>query len=405
MKLGFCLSAFIFGCFVAVYMRTNAPSDASAKSIQFEHWLAQSQLNSEIQPQPIQMEVVKGSYGTTKDGQEIHEYTCQNINGYAFDLITYGGIVTAVRTPDKDGTLKNITLSCNDIEGYQACTSYFGGTVGRYCNRIANGKFTLDGQEYTLATNNGDNHLHGGNVGFDRRVWSAEELVTAESVGVRLKLTSQDGDEGYPGKLEVTVDYTLNNDNEFTVDFTATTDKTTHVNLTNHNYWNLCGSGSGSILDHVLQINADNYTPVDDGFIPTGEIATVEGTPFDFRKPTRIGERHDKTGIDPVGYDHDFVINSKPDEQESDLVLAASVVCPKSGRKMEIRTTQPAIQFYTGNFLDGQPGSGGFDQHNAFCLETQHVPDTPNQPKFPSTILKPGENYRQTTTHKFSVVR
>ena len=386
-------------------MRTNAPSDASAKNIQFARSLTLSELNQEIQPQAIEMKVVKSSYGTTKDGQEIHQYACQNLNGYAFDLITYGGIVTAVRAPDKDGTVENITLSCNDIDGYQACTSYFGGSVGRYCNRIAEGKFTLDGKEYTLATNNGDNHLHGGDVGFDKRVWSAEELVTADSVGVRLKLTSEDGDEGYPGKLEVTVDYTLNNENEFTVDFSATTDKTTHVNLTNHNYWNLCGSGSGSILDHELQINADSYTPVDEGFIPTGEIATVKGTPFDFREPTRIGDRHDKTGIDPVGYDHNLVINPKPAEQESDMVFAASVVCKKSGQKMEIRTTQPAIQFYTGNFLDGQPGSGGFDQHSAFCLETQHIPDTPNQSKFPSTVLKPGENFRQTTTHKFSIVQ
>lgn len=405
MRLGFCLSAFVFGCFFTVYMRANAPSDVSAENIQAVQSFAPAGVVQEIQGQPIQMEVVKRSYGTTKDGQEIHQYLCRNLNGYAVELITYGAIVTAVRAPDKDGTVENITLSCNDIEGYEACTSYFGATVGRYCNRIAKGKFTLDGKEYSLATNNGDNHLHGGTIGFDKRVWSAEELLTADSVGVRLKLTSQDGDEGYPGKLDVTVDYVLNNENELTVDFTATTDKATHVNLTNHNYWNLCGAGSGSIMDHVLHINADKYTPVDEGFIPTGEIVTVQGTPFDFRKPTRVGDRHDKTGIDPVGYDHDFVINPKPAGQESNMVLAASIVCKNSGRKMEITTTQPGIQFYTGNFLNGQPGSGGFDQHGAFCLETQHLPDSPNHSAFPSTELKPGETYRQTTTHKFSIVK
>lgn len=405
MRLGFCLSAFVFGCFVAVYTKANAPSDLSAKNVQISQTIAPSQLAQEIQGEALQMEVVKRSFAATKDGQEIDQYSCRNLNGYAFDVITYGATVSAVRAPDKNGTVENITLSCNDIEGYQACTSYLGSTVGRYCNRIAKGKFELDGQTYTLATNNEANHLHGGKVGFDKRVWAAEELLTNDSVGVRLKLISADGEEGYPGKVEVTVDYTLNNENELMVDFTATTDKTTHVNLTNHNYWNLCGAGSGSILDHVLQLNAEKYTPVDDGFIPTGKFASVEGTPFDFREPTRIGDRHDKTNIDPVGYDHNFVINSDSAKKDNDLSLAASVVCPKSGRKMEIRTTQPGIQFYTGNFLDGQPGSGGFDQHSAFCLETQHHPDSPNQSAFPSTVLKPGETYRQTTIHKFSVVK
>ncbi len=401
MRLGFCLSAFVFGCFVAVYMRVNAPSDLSAKNAS-SHSLAVVELAQGLQEEALKMEVVKRSFEATKDGQEIEQYSCKNHNGYSFDVITYGATVTAVRAPDKDGTVENITLSCNDIEGYQACTSYIGSTVGRYCNRIAQGKFEIDGQAYALATNNEENHLHGGKLGFDKRIWSAEKIETSDSVGVQLKLVSADGEEGYPGTVEVTVDYTLNNDNEFTVDFTATTDKTTHVNLTNHNYWNLCGAGSGSILDHVLQLNAEKYTPVDDGFIPTGKVSSVEGTALDFRKPTKIGARHDKTGIKPVGYDHNFVISSA---QEDGMHLAASVLCPKSGRKMEIKTTQPGIQLYTGNFLDGQPGSGGFDQHSAFCLETQHYPDSPNQADFPSTVLKPGETYRQTTVHKFSVVK
>ena len=386
--------------FSVALLRVNAPSDLSAKNAPAPHSLDLAEPDQEAQVAALKMEVVKRSFDATKDGQEIEQYSCTNLNGYSFDVITYGATVTAVRVPDKNGIVENIILSCNDIEGYQACTSYFGSTIGRFCNRIAKGKFEIDGQGYSLATNNGENHLHGGKLGFDKRVWSAEELIGSDSVGVRLKLVSADGEEGYPGTVKVTVDYTLNNDNELTVDFTATTDKTTHINLTNHNYWNLGGAGSGSILDHVLQLNAKKYTAVDDGFIPTGNLAKVEGTAFDFRQPTKIGERHDQTGIEPVGYDHNFVINSA---KEDGMCLAALVFCPRSGREMEISTTQPGIQFYTGNFLDGQPGSGGFDQHSAFCLETQHYPDSPNQAAFPSTVLKPGDTYRQTTTHKFSV--
>jgi len=400
MRVGFCLSAFVVGCFMTIFMKANAPKNATAENYQNAQ-ATDSVVEQESQVQTIEMEIVKRSYGTTKGGKEVEQYVCKNLNGYQFEVITYGALITAVRAPDKDGTVENITLSCTDIEGYEACTSYFGATTGRFCNRIAKGKFTLDGKEYTLATNNGENHLHGGKVGFDKKMWTAEQLMEKDSVGIRLKMTSEDGDEGYPGNLQVTVDYVLTNNNEFKVDFTATTDKATPVNLTNHNYWNLGGAGSGKILDHVLKLEADNYTPVDDSFIPTGEIATVEGTPFDFRKPTKIGDRHEKTEIDPKGYDHDFVLNSKYGE----MALAATVSCEESGRKMEISTTQPCIQFYTGNFLNGQPGSGGFDQHTAFCLETQHTPDAPNQSKFHSTILKPGETFRQTTVHKFSIMK
>ena len=399
MKMGYLLSAFVVGCFITIFMRANAPNQASANSARYQQLLLT--VPTQEVATPIEMEVAKRGYGTTSDGKEVDQYICRNLNGYVLEVINYGAIVNAFRAPDKDGVVENVTLSCTGIEGFQACTSFFGATVGRYCNRIAKGKFSIDGNEYTLATNNGDNHLHGGKVGFDKRIWDAEQILTEDSVGVRLKLVSEDGDEGYPGKLEVTVEYTLNNDNELKVDFTATTDKKTHVNLTNHNYWNLGGAGSGAILDHELQIEADNYTPVDEGFIPTGEFATVDGTPFDFRKMTRIGDRHEKTGIDPKGYDHNYVLNAK----DGKMALAATVVCKESGRKMEISTTQPGIQFYTGNFLDGQPGSGGFDQHGAFCLETQHMPDSPNQDKFPTTLLKPGETYRQTTVHKFSIVK
>ncbi len=400
MRVGFCLSAFIVGCFMTIFMRANAPNSATAKNMVSEMVSSQTE-SQQCQSQIIEMEIVKRQYGITKDGKTVDQYICRNINGYVLEVITYGGIVTAVRAPDKNGLIQNITLSCTDIEGYEACSSYFGATVGRYCNRIAKGKFSLNGEDYTLATNNGENHLHGGKVGFDKRIWEAEQLMDINSVGVRLKLVSEDGDEGYPGKVTTTVDYVLNNQNELKIDFTATTDQATPINLTNHNYWNLGGAGSGTILDHELQIEADKFTPVDDGFIPTGELANVENTPFDFRASTRIGDRHENTGITPKGYDHNFVLRS----QNGDSALAATVFCKQSGRKMEIHTTQPGIQFYTGNFLDGQPGSGGFNQHGAFCLETQHHPDSPNHANFPSSILQPGKTFRQTTVHKFSVVK
>lgn len=395
MKLGFCLTAFFFGCFTTVYM--TAPKTASK--------LEQPVVNQPvklIQPtqevETLEMEIVKRSYGTTKDGLEIEQYICKNKNGYSLEMITYGALVTAVNAPDKDGNVENITLSCTDMASYEACTSYFGATVGRYCNRIAKGKFTIDGNEYSLETNNGPNHLHGGKIGFDKRLWRAEQILDIDTVGVKFSLKSEDGEEGYPGELDVTVEYTLNNQNEFKVVFTAKTNKTTHVNLTNHNYWNLGGAGSGTILDHELTLAADKYNTVDATAIPTGTVS-VEGTPFDFRSAHKIGERIKDAGGDPIGYDHNFVLNAS----DGKLEMAAKVTCAESGRTMEIHTTQPGIQFYTGNFLNGQPGSGGFEQYNAFCLETQHFPDSPNQSSFPSTILKPGETFSETTVHKFSV--
>ncbi len=400
MKFGFCLSAFIVGCFMAVFMKANTPNNATAKNAALVLALANANaLEIQTTGQITEMGIIKRPYGTTKDGKEVHQFICTNANGYVLEMIDYGAIVTAFRAPNKNGVMENVTLSCNDIEGYEACTSYFGATVGRYCNRIAKGKFTIGGTEFTLATNNGENHLHGGKVGFDKRMWTANELIDSNSVGVRFTLISEDGDEGYPGQLKVTVDYILNNDNELKIDFTATTNKPTQVNLTNHNYWNLGGAGSGKITDHVLKLESDQYTPVDAQGIPTGEIASVEGTPFDFRAAAKIGARLNEIKSDPIGYDHNYVLRA----QDGKLALAATVVCPESGRKMEIHTTQPGIQFYSGNFLDGQPGSGGFEQYNAFCLETQHYPDSPNRASFPSTLLKPGDTYRQTTVHKFSV--
>ncbi len=398
MKFGFCFAAFIVGCFMTVFMRANAPNEASAENTASTK--SEQDQEQTITEEAIQMEIVSRSYGTTKDGKEVTQFICKNSNGYVLEMIDRGATVTAFRAPDKEGLVENVTLNCNDIEGYEACTSFFGSTVGRYCNRIAKGKFSIDGVESKLAANNGENHLHGGKIGFDKRMWKAEEILDRDEnfVGLRFRLESTDGDEGYPGMLNVTVEYVLNNDNELKVDFTATTDKPTHLNLTNHNYWNLGGTGSGKILDHTLQLECDKYTPVDDSGIPTGELPAVDGTVFDFRAATKMGSRLGQLKFDPIGYDHNYVLR----KQDGDMNLAATVVCEESGRKMKIHTTQPGIQFYTGNFLDGQPGSGGFNQHEAFCLETQHYPDTPNQASFPSTLLKPGDTYRQTTIHKFS---
>ena len=401
MKLGFCLSAFVMGCFMTVSITAKAPSNSTALDAIAITLNEATQTPVNFTRQDSIMEIVKRPYGATSDGKSVTQYICRNANGYVLEMIDYGATVTAFRAPDKHGNVENITLGCTSMEGYEACTSYFGSTVGRFCNRIANGRFSIDGNEYRLATNNGDHHLHGGNKGFDKRIWQAEKVLdnNAKFVGLRFTLVSDDGDEGYPGRLNVAVEYVLNNDNELKIEFTASTDRPTHVNLTNHNYWNLAGAGSGRIDEHVLKIEADQIVTVDDQSIPTGELLAVEGTPFDFRTESKIGARLHEIKSDPVGYDHNYVLRSGGGE----LDLAATIRCVETGRKMEIHTTQPGIQFYSGNFLDGQPGSGGFNQHGALCLETQHFPDAPNQPSFASTLLNPGDTYRQTTVHKFSV--
>lgn len=348
------------------------------------------------------MTIEKSAFGKTSAGKNVTLYTLTNSHGLIVKLIDYGATVVDVETPDKSGKLANITLSFPDLAGYTQRHPYFGSTVGRYGNRIAKGKFSINGQEFTLATNNGPNHLHGGKTGFDAVMWQAEEVKAADSVGVKFTYLSKDGEEGYPGNLNVTVTYSLTQADELRIDYSATTDKPTHVNLTNHNYWNLGGAKSGQILDHVLMIAADKYLPIDATSIPTGAPAEVQGTAMDFTKPTPIGERIDALKTPPHetrGYDHCYVLRS----HDGKLALAARVKDPKSGRVMEITTTEPGIQLYCGNFLDGSPGNGGFKQHEAFCLETQHFPDSPNQPSFPSTLLKPGQAYKSTTVHKFSV--
>ncbi len=340
------------------------------------------------------MNVQKSAFGKTADAVAVDLYTCTNANGLVLKMTNYGAIVVSLDVPDRDGNLANVNLGFSSLDGYLARHPYFGSTVGRYCNRIAKGTFTVDGEQYTLATNNGDNHLHGGLVGFDKAIWHAEPNESESAAGVKFTYLSRDGEEGYPGNVNVTAVYTLNNDDELVVEFTATTDKACPVNLTNHCYWNLAGEGSGTIRDHELMIAADKYLPVDDTLIPTGDLAEVEGTPLDFTQPERIGARLDQVS----GYDHCFVLRGEVGEMKP----AARVKDAKTGRVMEIRTTQPGIQFYSGNFLDGTETGGGYKQHEGFCLETQHFPDSPNQPSFPSTILKPGETYKHTTVHKFS---
>jgi len=345
------------------------------------------------------MDVTEGTFGKLPDGREAHLFTMTNSKGMVVKMTDYGAIVVSVEVPDRDGKIANVNVGFKDLAGYMQDHPYFGSTVGRYGNRIAKGRFKIDGKEYTLAQNNNENHLHGGKVGFNKVLWRGEPFKSANEAGVKFTYRSPNGEEGYPGNLDVNVSYSVTNDNELKIEYSATTDKATPINLTNHCYWNLKGAGSGTIVDHHLQLEADKYLPVDAGLIPTGELASVEGTPMDFRKSHAIGDRIADIKADPPGYDHCYVVRGKAGQ----LRLAARVKEPGSGRVLEIRTTQPGIQFYTGNFLNGEASQAGNPQHGAFCLETQHFPDSPNQPNFPSAILKPGETYHEVTIHKFSV--
>jgi aldose 1-epimerase len=335
------------------------------------------------------------------DSVDVDLYTLTNKNGVEVQISNYGGKVTSWVTPDKSGKKSNIVLGFDSPQKYTPAVPYFGALIGRYGNRIAKGKFTLDGKEYTLATNNNENHLHGGNKGFDKVVWTAEPIVDSVP-SLTLTYLSKDGEEGYPGNLKVTVKYTLSDADELKIQYTATTDKATPVNLTNHSYFNLSGDLTKTILDEEVQINADKYTPVNAGLIPTGELKPVAGTPFDFTKPTKIGAHINEVPGKPVGYDHNFVLNNS----DTTLHLAATVYDAESGRKLEVLTTEPGIQFYTGNFLDGtlkMDNGKPINQHTALCLETQHFPDSPNEPSFPSTTLMPGKTLHSTTIYKISV--
>lgn len=345
------------------------------------------------------MSIEKLEFGTTPAGEKVDMYVCTNEHGLVLKMINLGATVVAMEVPDRDGNLANVTLGFQSLEEYQAHTAHFGCTVGRFGNRIALGKFPLDGAEVQVTVNRPPHHLHGGQKGFDLVLWEATPVEKPGEVGVRFQYVSADGEEGFPGELKTTVVYTLTNDNELKIDYTAATDKPTVVNLTNHCYWNLSGAGAGTILDHQLTLAADQYLLVDDKLIPTGELAPVTGTPMDFTAAKRIGADIEKLTNDPQGYDHCFVVNGEAGQ----LRLAARAKDPNTGRVMEILTTQPGIQFYTGNFLNGDAKNGGFGQHAAFCLETQHYPDSPNHANFPTTTLRPGETYHETTVHKFSV--
>jgi aldose 1-epimerase len=344
----------------------------------------------------------KADFGTV-DNRKVELFTLTNRNGVEAKIMTYGGTLVSLKVPDRNGNFADIVLGYDNLDGYLQDTSYFGSTIGRYANRIAKGRFTLKGVEYKLATNNGENHLHGGVKGFDKVVWSGAPANVANGVNLKLTYASRDMEEGYPGHLSVTVVYTLTNSNELKIEYSATTDKDTIVNLTHHSYFNLAGEGNGDILKHEMMINANRFTPVDSTLIPTGELRSVGSTPFDFLRPVAIGARIDqeeeqlKLGR---GYDHSFVINGRGGVMRR----AARVSEQSSGRIMEVWTTEPGVQLYTGNFLDGKPGKGGkaYQFRYGFCLETQHFPDSPNQLKFPSTTLRKGMRYQTTTTYRFS---
>ncbi len=343
------------------------------------------------------METKRDLFGTLPEGPEIDVFTLSGPGGIEARVMTYGATLVSLKIPDRFGRLEDVILGFDNLEGYLGKNPYFGCTVGRYANRIGQGKFRLEGIEYTLARNDGANHLHGGLKGFDKKVWTPEPFVEAVAVGVKFTYLSEDGEEGYPGNLGCSVTYRLNAAGELRIAYEAVTDKATPVNLTNHAYWNLMGPGMNDILGHELELMADQYTPVDAALIPTGEKADVAGTPLDFTTPRSIGKR---IASIEGGYDHNCVLRGGGES----FVLAARVREPKSGRILEISTDQPGIQLYSGNFLDGTVrGKGGvfYFRHAGFCLETQHFPDSPNCPGFPSTILEPGETYRTATTHRF----
>ncbi|MDD4872301.1 MAG: galactose mutarotase [Kiritimatiellae bacterium] len=347
---------------------------------------------------------MKEPFGKTSDGRKVSLYTLTNVKGCVVKITNYGGIVTIILVPDKTGKMGDVALGYDKLEDYIKANPFFGALVGRYGNRICKGKFTLNGREYTLAVNNGENALHGGLKGFDKVVWKAKEKKVDNGLALELVYVSKDMEEGFPGTLTSKVTYTWTDDNELKIDYEATTDKDTIVNLTQHNYYNLAGAGERDNLDHEVMIAADRFTPVDKGLIPTGELKPVKGTPFDFTTPTKIGARinqEDEQLKFGGGYDHNWVLNNSSGK----LALAATVYEPTSGRFMEVFTTELGLQFYTGNFLNGTNiGKGGkvYRHRYGFCMETQYFPDSPNKPEFPTTVLKPGQVYRQTTVYRFS---
>lgn len=375
----------------AVPLACRKPVDAPAAPAAEQAPVAAARAHASTEP-----------FGSLPDGTAIEKITLTNAEGDSVSAITYGGIITSINVRDRDGKRDDVVLGHDTLADYLKDGSYFGALIGRYGNRIGNAQFKLDGKTYKLAANNGKNSLHGGLKGFDKQVWHAEPFENADNAGVKLTYVSADGEEGFPGTLTTSVTYTFNDRGELSLDYEATTDKPTVVNLTNHSYFNIGGDGSGDVLDQVLTINADKYTPVDSTLIPTGKLAGVEGTPLDFRAGVAIGARINDPDIIKLarGYDHNFVINRTGEGE----VKAAEVYDPTSGRVMEVRTTEPGVQLYVANHQDGNVGKSGhiYNQYNAVCLETQHYPDSPNKPDFPGTTLKPGETYKSHTVYAFS---
>ena len=342
------------------------------------------------------LKVSKKSYGRTAAGEKVHEFTLQNGNGITVKLINYGATLTSLVTPDRDGKLADIVLGYDDIRGYESDPIFSGCVVGRFANRISNASFELEGKQYPLAANfEGGHHLHGGEVGFNARVWDAQIVKQESAVGVAFTLVSQDGEEGYPGRLVVRMKYLLNDNDDLVMDYYATTDKTTHINLTQHSYYNLAGHDSGDVHKHFVRLYCDHYLPVDEHGVPTGEVKSVEGTPFDFRKGARIDRQ-----VAEGRYDHNYVLSMERPEKP---ILLARVSEGSTGRGMAVRTDQPGVQFYTSIHMKETPGRNGavYNTNQALCLETQHFPDTPNKPNFPTTVLKPGEEFRSKTIHHF----
>ncbi|WP_322283903.1 aldose epimerase family protein [Prosthecobacter sp.] len=346
-------------------------------------------------------QVTSEVWGTTSEGKTVKLFTLRNANGMEAKITNYGGIIVSLKTADKNGQFADVALGFDTLDRYLDKNPFFGCITGRYANRIGSASFKIDGVEHKVTANSGKNHIHGGKAGFDKKVWRSQEFHGDLSVGVRLEYTSADGEEGFPGMLKGFVTYSLTKDNALVIDYDATTDKPTVINLTNHSYFNLAGEGNGDILGHELTLPTDQYTPTDDALIPTGEIASIKGTPLDFTTPHTIGERIGadfKPLIQGAGYDHNFVLSG------SGVKLAATVKEPKSGRVMTVRTTEPGVQLYTGNHLKDVNGKGGhvYKARHGFCLETQHYPDSPNKPNFPSVILRPGETFHSTTIYQFS---
>jgi len=403
MKLGIIFLAFIFGCAATAFIRVS-PDEANANNNEAATTAPVSDFSLTEAPQEIVapvLDVVEESFGETSEGRPVKKFLCSNSNGLVLELIDYGASISAMRLPGVDGGESvNVVLGCSDMASYEACTSYFGSTIGRYSNRIAKGKFSIRHKEYELPINNPPNHLHGGTVGFDKLIWESETIKTDDAVGVRFTIVSPDGDQGYPGEAVVTAEYTLDEQDQLKMVFSATTDAATHINICNHAYWNIAGAGSGSVMTHPLHLACEEVLEFDADSIPTGKmLPTKDDVFFDFTTEKLLSEGMEAAPEGSTGYDHCYVVKrSSPNE----LALLGSIRDPKSGRKMTVHTTQPGFQFYTSNHFNGQPSSGGFELFGAVCFETQGFPDSPNRPEFPTTLLKPGEKMIQTTVHKFS---